>query len=477
MKKIMKNMVSLQVIMAMLVTLIPIMANASTNISVGEYVRMGTYNGQPILWRCVDIDANGPLMLSDEVLCYKAFDAPTSLNSKTGSHSRRDGALGSNYWADSNIRSWLNSTAEAGKVEWLCGNPPTYDALESALSGMGNTAYDQEAGFLSNFTQGERDVMKEVSQKSIVSSAEIEKRVYTMGSVVYRRNYEDYPQSLGDYDNAYAEYVTDKMFLMDIKQLQAVYNNTSILGTIPYASGDIPYCSAAGNYWLRTPDSDDCHVCATEVVGGLSLGQVAAYYADDTKYYGYGVRPAFYLDTAATAVSGSGTKSAPYIYNANAVSTPTIAPTSSPTTAPTSNPTAAPTSSPTTAPTSSPTAAPTSTPPASSHSYVINNLSLKTSNGTALSNVNSIPSNTGFIVNTSFTKVRQRNESDYIFAAVYSTSGKLLSLDYVQANFADNYTYDIGFYVPPQTEQIGKVKAFIWNKFGDMTPLADSKEL
>ena len=37
----------------------------TSNISIGDYIRLGTYNGQPILWRCVDIDERGPLMLSD----------------------------------------------------------------------------------------------------------------------------------------------------------------------------------------------------------------------------------------------------------------------------------------------------------------------------------------------------------------------------------------------------------------------------
>ncbi len=63
----------------------------------------------------------GPLMLSDQVLATMAYDAKTSENSATRSHSRnlKRGTYGSNQWRDSNMRSWLNSKAEAGKVEWL----------------------------------------------------------------------------------------------------------------------------------------------------------------------------------------------------------------------------------------------------------------------------------------------------------------------------------------------------------------------
>lgn len=138
-----------------------------------------------------------------------------------------------------------------------------------------------------------------------------------------------------------------------------------------------------------------------------------------------------------------------------------------------STPTPTPTVTPTAKPT--PTATPTQTPmPSGGYPYVINELSLKTTSGGTLSKA---PANTGFIVNTKFTKVQQRTETDYIFVAVYDTKGALLNLDYVQANFAENYTYNVGFYIPPQIQEVGSIKAFVWNTFNGMTPLAESKEL
>ena len=105
-------------------------AGAETGVQLGDYIRLGSYDGEPILWRCVSVDENGPLMLSDRVLCdYMPYDARTSANPNSGSH-RRSGyrsKYGSNHWRDSDMRSWLNSDAEAGEVEWLCGNPPTKD--------------------------------------------------------------------------------------------------------------------------------------------------------------------------------------------------------------------------------------------------------------------------------------------------------------------------------------------------------------
>lgn len=102
-------------------------------VRVGDYFLMGTYYGEPILWRCIKTDENGPLMLSDKILCIKAFDARGTNTS--GSHGRgyESGSVrkenGSNYWGDSNIRDWLNSDASAGNVVWSCGNHRNFTAM------------------------------------------------------------------------------------------------------------------------------------------------------------------------------------------------------------------------------------------------------------------------------------------------------------------------------------------------------------
>ena len=116
----------LALFMAISVLPMTIQAASKPDIKVGDYVKMGVYNNASILWRCVSIDNNGPLMLADKIVDTLAYDAKTNDNSNSKSHSRsykRDD-YGSNYWKDSNMRSWLNSTAAEGKVDWLCGNPP-----------------------------------------------------------------------------------------------------------------------------------------------------------------------------------------------------------------------------------------------------------------------------------------------------------------------------------------------------------------
>lgn len=64
-------------------------------------------------------------MLADKIVDTLAYDAKTNDNSNSKSHSRsykRDD-YGSNYWKDSNMRSWLNSTAAEGKVRLALRQP------------------------------------------------------------------------------------------------------------------------------------------------------------------------------------------------------------------------------------------------------------------------------------------------------------------------------------------------------------------
>ncbi len=272
-------------------------ADTETRVQLGDYIQLGSYDGEPILWRCVSVDENGPLMLSDRVLCdYMPYDAQTSANSTSGSH-RRSGyrsKYGSNHWRDSDMRSWLNSDAEAGQVKWLCGNPPKDGYI------MGGGAYDGKAGFLNGFTKDEAAAIKTVTQHSIVSHPE-----YTAGYIDASGADLPYNTDIGSvadgYEGAHYENITDKVFLLDVKQLHTVYENLGGYYIGQNRNG------VNWNYWLRTPVTD-CNHDMRYVSPQGSIGRDAP-----CKGY-YGVRPAFYLDTAYyTVTSGSGTAAAPYV--------------------------------------------------------------------------------------------------------------------------------------------------------------------
>lgn len=271
----------------------------TTQVELGQYISLGKYNGKDVIWRCVSVDDKGSLMLADKVIDTLPYDAKTNDNNRSKSHSRnynRD-TYGSNYWKDSNMRSWLNSTAVAGEVKWLCGNPPREDSVN------GN-AYDQKAGFLNDFSKAEIAAMKNVTQRSIVSHPE-----YNLGfhdgegrsDLEFNRDIENVANN---FNSAYGENSTEKVFLPDVKQVNTVWKN---FGNYYIARNEQ---GVAWPYWLRTPYSSCNHLMRYVESNGF----IEKHYPM-TDYMG--VRPAFYLDSDYyVTTSGDGSASNPYVGSA-----------------------------------------------------------------------------------------------------------------------------------------------------------------
>ena len=297
-----KKIAAIFLALCMAISVLPMTVQAASkpDIKVGDYVKMGTYNNASILWRCVSIDDNGPLMLADRIIDNLAYDAKTNDNSTSKSHSRsykRDD-YGSNYWKDSNMRSWLNSTASAGNVDWLCGNPPK----DGYVSGAG--AYNEKAGFLNAFSKSEIAAMKTVTQRSLVSHPEYNKGIVNGDANSDLLYYTDISYAAINYDSAYFETTTEKVFLLDVKQANAVWKNLN--GYYVAYNND----GMAWPYWLRTPVTD-CNHDMRYISSSGQVGRYAPWYSD------LGVRPAFYLDSEYfVATSGSGSQSSPYVGSA-----------------------------------------------------------------------------------------------------------------------------------------------------------------
>ena len=297
-----KKIAAIFLALCMAISVLPMTVQAASkpDIKVGDYVKMGTYNNASILWRCVSIDDNGPLMLADRIIDTLAYDAKTNDNSTSKSHSRsykRDD-YGSNYWKDSNMRSWLNSTAAEGKVDWLCGNPPK----DGYVSGVG--AYNEKAGFLNAFSKSEIAAMKTVTQRSLVSHPEYNKGIVNGDANSDLLYYTDISYAAINYDSAYFETTTEKVFLLDVKQANAVWKNLNGY-YVAYNNNGM-----AWPYWLRTPVTD-CNHDMRYISSSGQVGRYAPWYSD------LGVRPAFYLDSEYfVTTSGSGSQSSPYIGSA-----------------------------------------------------------------------------------------------------------------------------------------------------------------
>ncbi len=270
-----------------------------TQIKLGDYISLGKYNSKNIIWKCVSIDEKGYLMLADKIIDTLPYDAMTSDNSRSKSHSRnykRD-KYGSNYWKDSNMRSWLNSTASSGEVKWLCGNPPKANYVDGS-------AYDGKAGFLSDFTKAEIATMKTITQRSLVSHPEYKQGIYDGdGRSDLELNY-DIQSVANNFESAYGENSTEKVFLLDVKQVNAVWKNFDSYYVGKNEEG------TNWPYWLRTPVTD-CNHDMRYVHNNGTIGR------ESPQRDYIGVRPAFYLDTNYyVATSGNGTLLNPYIGSA-----------------------------------------------------------------------------------------------------------------------------------------------------------------
>lgn len=271
----------------------------TTQVELGQYISLGKYNGKDVIWRCVSVDDKGSLMLADKVIDTLPYDAKTNDNNRSKSHSRnykRD-TYGSNYWKDSNMRSWLNSTAAAGEVKWLCGNPPRAGYVK------GN-AYDQKAGFLNDFSKAEIAAMKNMTQRSLVSHPEYNLGFHDgEGRSDLELNY-DIENVDSNFDSAYGENSTEKVFLPDVQQVNTVWKN---FGNYYIARNEQ---GVAWPYWLRTPVTD----CNHDMRYVHSNGSVGREWPN-TDYIG--VRPAFYLDSDYyVTTSGDGSASNPYVGSA-----------------------------------------------------------------------------------------------------------------------------------------------------------------
>lgn len=231
------------------------------NVKIGDRIAMGKYNGEVIFWRCVDIDENGPLMLSEKVLCNKEFDAAgdnEQYHSDGWGYIRKN--RGSNCWSDSNIRQWLNTS---GTVTYShC--PPSYA---------------NENGFMTSFTDSELARIKTVTQKTYVNSWEQQRNGYVDGGSRESSDTTDIPSLNMDYSDFWYQLCTDRFFLLNQEQIYRVFKNNP------------EYLYSDNKYYTRAACNRGASYENVFVIGESSVFYSA--FACDSSI---GIRPAFYLN-------------------------------------------------------------------------------------------------------------------------------------------------------------------------------------
>lgn len=152
----------------------------------GEYVSFGTYEGEPIVWRVTHTDSGNAYLISDKIICLKSLDSEDA------------------DWSSSDLRKWLNSSADTDGVY-------------------------NEPGFLnlSNFSEFERTLFVNTSH-SVVLNIEHSSRA-NMGS---EPAYYDYSPRLDEekFPLAYRETVEDIIFLPDAEIINELYTDVNTFG-------------------------------------------------------------------------------------------------------------------------------------------------------------------------------------------------------------------------------------------------------
>lgn len=257
---------------------------AADNISPGDTIVMGNYNGQDMYWRVIKISEDGreAVLVSRDVICVKAFDAPDSgqynhdgvtnyyfeEDKLTKDFSLQAYVKGNSSWKDSTIRTWLNSDRENVIYE---GQAPVSEAMAEGVNG-----YSGEKGFLCSFNKEER--------KRI-----IETKVLTKGNALAAE------ETVETYDSVFLlsmeelAWLTEAdVSLLSVPTEAAVRNNK----THWYEDYCLDYGIDAIMWWLREPVEDSSSMCYL-VGNGYKTDNI---YQWETGVESFGIRPAVTID-------------------------------------------------------------------------------------------------------------------------------------------------------------------------------------
>ncbi len=245
-------------------------------VKLGERITLGTYNGEPIEWRVINVseDKTKAVVISDKILTMKAFDAAEGgkFNEHNGEDFWRKKTAdvdeetqrlirGDNRWETSNIRTWLNSAKE--NVSYS-DQAPTSPAMSEKRNG-----YSTEAGFLNAFTEEE---LEKIAVTDVNTNGSItEDKVFLLSL--------DELKWLSDADVSVHAKPTEASLEQD-KSLWFSVNKSA------YETDD-------HFWWLREANADNvCEVWCVNISYYENEPTISQYAGLE----GYGVRPAMTID-------------------------------------------------------------------------------------------------------------------------------------------------------------------------------------
>jgi len=295
-----------KLIFAVVFILTIICATAYANeINPGDFIKMGSYNGSPIIWRCLESEEGRALMMSDSIITLKAFDAAGDAENDTYGFRTENG---SNLWSDSTLRAWLNSDSD--NVSYSGSVPNKNNVTENP--------YNTERGFLCSFSKSEKEVILDSEITTVINTCDLSRKSGGTAEHILNSNISDV---LANYTESYVQTTTDRFFLPSVADVHNINTNVYIfspLYEIAYPTNEAVMYSElkfpdmdlydTWNYWLRDAVS---YAQNSNLVRIVSKSGTVDY--DSANNGVMGVRPMFYINTEkATFLNGTGTRNSPY---------------------------------------------------------------------------------------------------------------------------------------------------------------------
>lgn len=308
----------------------------------GDYVQMGVYNDEPVMWRVMGNNEYGTYLITDKVISFKPFSGRGAVDGRDKaiwSKTVYDGATDRGLWGDprweySSLRVWLNSSDK--DVNY-------YGVIEPSSENLRNTtvypkdggrykivtnAYDKEEGFLYEFNPVERNAIATVTHKVLLNDFDKEDAAGGDTNHTFSLIYKDLDKL---YDRCYYKMTTEKVFCPSIKELRDFFFISGVsIQAKPTLQAYEREESKENNrfgpndyvrYWLRTPELLGDSISRVKSVFNTSqngydiLGLNPAQCVNESKTSLYnqavGVRPALYLKKD-VGLSGKGTLEKPY---------------------------------------------------------------------------------------------------------------------------------------------------------------------
>jgi hypothetical protein len=186
-----------------------LLLNSEKSEYIGKYINFGSHAGRPVIWQIINQDPQkGLLLVSKDIISVNSFDKASS----DGDTNRI--RYGSNLWANSDIRNWLNSA--------------------------------DKKGFLAEFSDKEKSLINCVKNKVLLSTFD-KNRIEGGSRSFYWSNIPNLVDQ--NYDNAYYMNVEDKVFLLDVREFRKYIFDQHLQIVKKYNN---ERNSKAYPYWLET---------------------------------------------------------------------------------------------------------------------------------------------------------------------------------------------------------------------------------